>query len=188
MFIGKFMSFTHLHVASGFSSHYGVNRPELLVENAHNLGFDALAITDRDGLYGAIKHIGACLEADMAPIVGVDLPVLDEDGRVIQLLLQQELLTPTQLPNAVVLMAGGKGSRLRPHTEHCPKPMLPVDGKPMLEILLEQCIANGFNQFYFSVNHLKEQIIDYEPFLINIHYRLWVWKFLKKMKNVTGDL
>ena len=77
------MSFTHLHVASGFSSHYGVNRPELLVEAAHNLGFDALAITDRDGLYGAIKHIGACLQVDMAPIVGVDLPVLDEDGSLI---------------------------------------------------------------------------------------------------------
>jgi error-prone DNA polymerase len=77
------MSFTHLHVASGFSSHYGVNRPELLVEAAHNLGFDALALTDRDGLYGAIKHIGACLQVDMAPIVGVDLPVLDEDGSLL---------------------------------------------------------------------------------------------------------
>jgi len=77
------MSFTHLHVASGFSSHYGVNRPELLVETAHNLGFDALAITDRDGLYGAVKHIGACLQVDLAPIVGVDLPVLDEDGSLL---------------------------------------------------------------------------------------------------------
>ena len=73
------MSFTHLHVASGFSSHYGVNRPELLVEKANELGFSALAITDRDGLYGAIKHIGACLEVDISPIVGVDLVVLNED-------------------------------------------------------------------------------------------------------------
>jgi len=77
------VSFTHLHVASGFSSHYGVNRPELLVESAHNLGFDALAITDRDGLYGAVKHIGACLQVDLAPIVGMDLPVLDEDGSLL---------------------------------------------------------------------------------------------------------
>jgi error-prone DNA polymerase len=77
------MSFSHLHIASGFSSHYGVNRPELLVETAHNLGFDALAITDRDGLYGAVKHIGACIQVDLAPIVGVDLPVLDEDGSLL---------------------------------------------------------------------------------------------------------
>ena len=58
-------------------------------------------------------------------------------------------------------MAGGKGTRLRPHTEHCPKPMLPVGDKPMLEILLEQCITSGFHTFYFSVNYLKEQIVDY---------------------------
>lgn len=89
------------------------------------------------------------------------VPVLDDQGLVVRLLLLQELLTPSQLPNAVVIMAGGKGTRLRPHTENCPKPMLPVDGKPMLEILLEQCIASGFRQFYLSVNYLKEQIIDH---------------------------
>lgn len=89
------------------------------------------------------------------------IPVLDEQGRVVELLLLQELLAPAHLPNAVVIMAGGKGTRLRPHTEHCPKPMLPVDGKPMLEILLEQCIASGFRQFYLSVNYLKEQIIEH---------------------------
>ena len=89
------------------------------------------------------------------------VPVLDAQGLVVRLLLLQELLGPAQLPNAVVIMAGGKGARLMPHTEHCPKPMLPVDGKPMLEILLEQCIASGFRQFYLSVNYLKEQIIDH---------------------------
>ena len=76
-------------------------------------------------------------------------------------MLLQELLNPPCLSNAAVIMAGGKGTRLRPHTEHCPKPMLPVDDKPMLEILLEQCIASGFRQFYLSVNYLKEQIIDH---------------------------
>jgi dTDP-glucose pyrophosphorylase len=89
------------------------------------------------------------------------IPVLDENGRVVKLLLLQELLNPPQLSNAVVIMAGGKGTRLRPYTEHCPKPMLTVGDKPMLEILLEQCIASGFRTFYFSVNYLKEQIIDY---------------------------
>ena len=102
------------------------------------------------------------------------LPVLDADDRVVELLLLQEMLAPVQLPNAVVIMAGGKGTRLRPHTEHCPKPMLPVDGKPMLEILLEQCINSGFRQFYLSVNYLKEQIINYfgngESFGVSIHY------------------
>ena len=89
------------------------------------------------------------------------IPVLDEEGRVVQLLLLEELLSPPQLSNAVVIMAGGKGTRLRPHTEHCPKPMLPVGDQPMLEILLEQYIASGFRQFYLSVNYLKEQIINH---------------------------
>jgi dTDP-glucose pyrophosphorylase len=89
------------------------------------------------------------------------IPVLDAENRVIDLFSLQELLAPAQLPNAVVIMAGGKGTRLRPHTENCPKPMLPVGGKPMMEILLEQCIASGFRQFYMSVNYLKEQIINH---------------------------
>ena len=54
-------------------------------------------------------------------------------------------------------MAGGKGSRLYPKTRDCPKPMLHIDGKPILEILLEQCVASGFRKFYISVNYLKEQ-------------------------------
>lgn len=89
------------------------------------------------------------------------IPVLDEQGRVTRLLLLQEQLSPPQFANPVVIMAGGKGTRLRPYTEHCPKPMLRVGDKPILEILLEQCISSGFSKFYFSVNYLKEQIIDY---------------------------
>ncbi|MFM2384189.1 MAG: hypothetical protein RL166_63 [Actinomycetota bacterium] len=71
------MSFTHLHVASAFSGHYGVTRPELLAEAAAARAERALAITDRNGLYGAIKHIGACLKLGLNPIVGVSLNILN---------------------------------------------------------------------------------------------------------------
>ena len=102
------------------------------------------------------------------------IPVLNEQGRVVQLLLLDELLSSPELSNAVVIMAGGKGTRLRPHTESCPKPMLPVGDQPMLEILLEQCITSGFRTFYFSVNYLKEQIIDHfddgSRWGVSIHY------------------
>jgi len=71
--------FTHLHVASAFSSHYGVTRPELLAEAAAAQKMTALAITDRDGLYGAVKHIGACLTLGISPIVGVELSIVDDE-------------------------------------------------------------------------------------------------------------
>ena len=81
--------FAHLHVASAFSAHYGVSWPEDLVAAAAAADMDLLACTDRDGLYGMAKHVGACLRHGITPIVGVDLAVRwseDEDaGRVVVL-------------------------------------------------------------------------------------------------------
>ena len=90
------------------------------------------------------------------------IPILDEHKRVKEVVLLEDLIEkPPHRNTPVVIMAGGKGTRLRPLTENCPKPMICVGGKPMLEILLQQCIDAGFTNFYFSVNYLKEQIIDY---------------------------
>jgi dTDP-glucose pyrophosphorylase len=89
------------------------------------------------------------------------VPVIDGSGKLHSLFLLDDLLQPRKLANPVVIMAGGQGKRLRPHTDNCPKPMLPVGGKPMLEIIIQNCIDAGFRQFYLSVNYLKEQIKDY---------------------------
>lgn len=89
------------------------------------------------------------------------IPAIDEQGRVVRLFLLEELLKLKKRQNPVVIMAGGEGKRLRPLTENCPKPMLRVGGKPLLETILEQCIDAGFQHFYLSVNYLKNQIQDY---------------------------
>jgi error-prone DNA polymerase len=68
-------SFTHLHVASGYSLRYGASTPRELVATAVEHGLDALALTDRDGVYGAVKFVAACEEAGIAPLLGVDLAV-----------------------------------------------------------------------------------------------------------------
>ncbi|MBO0809571.1 MAG: PHP domain-containing protein, partial [Actinobacteria bacterium] len=74
--------FAHLHVASSYSLRYGVDTPAALAARAAELGMPALALTDRDGLYGAVKHAVACAQAEIAPILGADLAVRDEaDGR-----------------------------------------------------------------------------------------------------------
>ncbi|MFC0581112.1 DNA polymerase III subunit alpha [Micrococcoides hystricis] len=75
------MGFTHLHVATAYSAHYGVCWPAELAQAAAADGATALACTDRDGLYGAIKHISACAEAGLDPILGVNLAVTGA-GRV----------------------------------------------------------------------------------------------------------
>ncbi len=86
------------------------------------------------------------------------IPALDESGKLVHLFLLEDLIKPQRLPNSVVIMAGGEGKRLRPLTHDCPKPMLQVAGKPLLEIILKQCLDTGFEHFYFAVNYLKEQI------------------------------
>ena len=61
----------------------------------------------------------------------------------------------------MVIMAGGKGTRLRPYTHTCPKPMLPIKGKPMLEHIITQAKLEGINKFILSVNYLSELVEDY---------------------------
>ena len=73
------MSFTHLNVATAYSAHYGVSWPDELARRAASNGSDALACADRDGLFGTVKHLKACLENGLDPIVGVSLAVLEPD-------------------------------------------------------------------------------------------------------------
>ena len=65
--------FPHLHVASGYSLQYGASHPHVLVERAAEQGMDTLALTDRDGTYGAVKFVKACQQAGIRPVLGVDL-------------------------------------------------------------------------------------------------------------------
>ena len=67
--------FVHLHVASGFSLRYGASHPHVLVQRAAEHGMDTLALTDRDGTYGAVKFVGAARRAGIRPVLGVDLAV-----------------------------------------------------------------------------------------------------------------
>ena len=65
--------FVHLHVASGYSLQYGASHPHVLVERAAEQEMDALALTDRDGTYGAVRFAKAAMAAGIRPILGVDL-------------------------------------------------------------------------------------------------------------------
>ncbi len=88
-------------------------------------------------------------------------PIVDVDGYVVGLHLVDDLLKPVTRPNIMVIMAGGMGTRLLPHTELCPKPLLSVSGKPMIEHILERAKADGFDRFIFAIYHLGHMIEDY---------------------------
>ena len=102
------------------------------------------------------------------------VPVVDENRRVIGLHLWDEVLLPAKRANLFVIMAGGLGTRLMPHTENCPKPMLPIHGKPMLEHLIERAKGEGFSQFLISVRYLGHVIESYfgdgKRFGVDIQY------------------
>ncbi len=70
---GRADPFTHLHVASGYSLQYGASHPHVLVERAAEQEMDTLALTDRDGTYGAVKFAKACRRAGIRPVLGVNL-------------------------------------------------------------------------------------------------------------------
>src|SRR6185437_15943643 len=72
--------FAHLHVASSFSLRYGTATPAALAARAARLGMSSLALTDRDGLYGAYKHVQACADAGIRPLLGADLALRAQAG------------------------------------------------------------------------------------------------------------
>lgn len=73
-----------------------------------------------------------------------------------------------------LVMAGGLGTRLKPLTDNCPKPMLKVGDKPILQIIIERLAKQGFSKIYISINYLGEQIREYfgdgSDFHVEIHY------------------
>lgn len=89
------------------------------------------------------------------------LPILDDNGRLVNVKTLHETLEIEKRDNPVFLMAGGFGTRLRPLTDNCPKPMLKVGGKPMLETLINHFKSHGFYKFYISTHYLPEVIMNY---------------------------
>ena len=88
-------------------------------------------------------------------------PIVDADGCIADVCSLKNLLLKENRSNAVVLMAGGLGTRLRPLTAQTPKPLLKVGNKPILETILTGFIENGFHRFFFAVNYKSEQIEAY---------------------------
>lgn len=88
------------------------------------------------------------------------IPVVDANQRIVGLHLWDEITTQASRLNPLVIMAGGKGIRLRPHTENCPKPLLPVAGKPIIEHIIDRAKLEGFTHFILAIHYLGHMIED----------------------------
>jgi dTDP-glucose pyrophosphorylase len=89
------------------------------------------------------------------------IPIVDDQHHIVGLYLWDEISTPPKRPNMMVIMAGGMGTRLLPYTEKCPKPLLSVAGKPMLEHIIERAKLEGFNHFVLAIHYLGDMIEDH---------------------------
>ena len=102
------------------------------------------------------------------------IPILNENNCVVDVLDLATLLTTKKRKNKVILMAGGLGTRLRPLTEHTPKPLLKVGDKPILQTIIENFATHGFENIIISLNYkshmIKEYFGDGNQFGVNIEY------------------
>jgi dTDP-glucose pyrophosphorylase len=89
------------------------------------------------------------------------LPLVDEGGRVVDIAYLPALDLAQERQNRVVIMAGGLGTRLRPITEQIPKPMVEVGGRPLLQIIIETFVKQGFGRFTIALNYLGEIIEEH---------------------------
>jgi dTDP-glucose pyrophosphorylase len=170
----------------------GVMQIALIVENGCLLGtltdgdirrgfLKGLSLTDKiEGLYNTAPLTGTLAQTreDLVQVAltrGIkQLPILDDAGKLIGIEYIDDYLRGPEKPNAIVLMAGGLGTRLRPLTADMPKPMLTVGSKPILETIIESFFHYGFRNFYLSVNYKAEKIRNYfkdgSQYGVNITY------------------
>lgn len=107
-------------------------------------------------------------ETDRATVLDVmkarhfqHVPVLDQNRRLVAAHFLRDLIGGGRKPNIAVIMAGGKGTRLKPITESIPKPMIEVAGRPMLERIVLHLVGHGIQQVYLAVNYKAELIEEY---------------------------
>lgn len=91
----------------------------------------------------------------------LSIPILDDENRIVGLETLSNSPNKKTYQNPVFIMAGGFGTRLRPLTDNCPKPMLKIGDKPILETVIRSFISAGFVNFYISTHYMPEQIQEH---------------------------
>jgi dTDP-glucose pyrophosphorylase len=109
------------------------------------------------------------------------IPIVDEDRRVLDLVTWEDLFVPCvkEHPEPVVIMAGGRGTRLDPFTKILPKPMIPIGDKPVVEMIMDKFSAQGFREFILCIGYKAEIIRAY---FANDYGRAYKVEFVEESK------
>jgi len=132
----------------------GLLRKKLLNETIEDVYFKNPIAANKGTSKEDLLHL--CLVNSIAQV-----PIVDEDRKVIDLFIIDDGLQKKQHENHVVLMLGGLGQRLRPLTENTPKPMLKVGGKPILETIVKRFVDDGFTNITMCLGYKSNVIQDY---------------------------
>ncbi len=132
----------------------GLLRKKLLNETIEDVYFKNPTTANKSVSKEDLLHL--CLANGI-----VQVPIVDEDRKVIDVFIIDDGLQKKQHENHVVLMVGGLGTRLRPLTENTPKPMLEVGGKPILETIVRRFVDSGFTNITMCLGYKSNVIQDY---------------------------
>ena len=125
------------------------------------------SILDRNKIYGYKSESEVAIREKMLSIRAEVMPILDDKGEIIDIWFWDEVFNEqepdyrTRIDLPVVIMAGGKGTRLKPITNVIPKPLVPVGDKTILEVIMDQFESIGCHKFYMSVNYKADMMKYY---------------------------
>ena len=132
-----------------------------------NLSDPVSSILDRDKIYASDKEPLEKIKEVMFKELIDCMPVLNDRGEIVDVLFWHDVFNETVAENRtkidlpVVIMAGGKGTRLKPITNVIPKPLVPVGDKTILEVIMDQFESIGCHKFYMSVNYKADMMKYY---------------------------
>ena len=135
-------------------------------------------VLDKDKIYGYLSDGKSVIKEKMRKMRAEVMPILDDKGELIDIWFWNDLFKDTELTEReiinlpVVIMAGGKGTRLAPLTNVYPKPLIPVGEKTIVEAIMDKFVSYGCHDFYMSVNYKADTIKNYFEFIDNQEYNI----------------
>lgn len=139
--------------------------------------------------YASIHDSEECIKGTMLGMRAAFMPVLDEQGELVNVYFWEDFFNGEKAKDnrlidlPVVIMAGGKGTRLKPITNVLPKPLIPVGDKTILEVIMDQFEEIGCKKFYMSINY-KADIMKYYLSQLEHHYDIEFFQEKKPLGTI----